>query len=107
VAAVLINFLLNHFLQRDIELLEKVQRRATRIIINDETKTYEERLKLLNWTTLETRRLRGDLIQAFKMLKGIDSVDSSNYFIKSSTGLRGHSLKLYKSGSRVNIRKYF
>jgi len=95
------------FLRRDIELLEKVQRRATRIIINDETKTYEERLKLLGWTTLETRRLRGDLIQAFKMLKGIDNVDSSHYFIRSSTGLRGHSLKLYKSGSRLDIRKYF
>jgi hypothetical protein len=95
------------FLQRDIDLLEKVQRRATRMIVKDENKTYEERLQILNWTTLETRRLRGDLIQTFKILKGLDKVDSSMYFVKSSTGLRGHSLKLFKSGSRLDIRRFF
>ena len=34
--------------------------------------TYEQRLNSLNLTTLETRRLRGDLIEMFQVLKGFD-----------------------------------
>ena len=46
------------FLQKDIDLLEKVQHRATRMIDNFRTMTYEDRLTTLGLTTLETRRLR-------------------------------------------------
>ena len=38
-------------------------------------KSYEERLRCLNLTTLDTRRLRGDLIEVFKILKGFENVD--------------------------------
>ena len=37
--------------------------------------TYEQRLRRLDITTLETRRLRGDLIEVFKIIKGFDKVD--------------------------------
>lgn len=50
-----------HF-QKDIDLLEGVQRRATKLISSLKDKTYEERLCILNLTTLETRRVRGDLL---------------------------------------------
>lgn len=95
------------YLRRDIDLIEKVQKRATKMIIGDAEVGYEDRLKLLKLTSLETRRLRGDLIQVFKILKGIDNIDCNIYFVKSHTGLRGHSLKLYKQSSRLDIRKYF
>jgi len=52
-----------HF-QKDSDLLEGVQRRATKLISSLKDKTYEERLHILNLTTLETRRVRvlqGDL----------------------------------------------
>ena len=57
--------------------------------------SYEERLKKLNLTTLETRRLRGDLIEMFKIIKGFDNVDYKRFFQLSDNRLRGHSLKLF------------
>jgi len=62
------------YLRKDIDLLEKVQKRATRLIINDRGLPYGERLTRLGLTTLETRRLRGDLIEVFKIFKGFDDV---------------------------------
>ena len=52
------------YLEKDIDLLEKVQKRATRMMITEKGLTYEERLRKLGITTLETRRLRGDLINS-------------------------------------------
>ena len=49
-------------LAKDIILLEKVQQRALRMITGLNNLTYEQRLAKLNMTTLETRRLRGDMI---------------------------------------------
>ena len=46
-------------LVKDIAVLEKVQRRATRMITECKGKTYEERLKLVGLTTLENRRMKG------------------------------------------------
>ena len=57
-------------LQKDIDLIEGVQRRATKMIPNLKNKTYEERLNNLQLTTLETRRLRGDSIEVFEICKG-------------------------------------
>ena len=61
----------------------------------------------MNLTTLETRRLRGDLIETFKILRKLEGTESSMYFEMSGTGLRGHSLKLYKEQARLDVRKYF
>ena len=47
-----------------------MQKRAVKAITNLKGKTYEERLKELGLDTLEERRKRGDLIQAYKVLTG-------------------------------------
>ena len=60
------------YLKKDIDLLEKVQKRATRLMIKDRSLSYEEMLQRLGLTSLETRRLRGDLIEVFKIFKGFD-----------------------------------
>ena len=52
----------------DIELIEKVQKRATKLIISLKYLTYSERLKQLHLPTLKYRRLRGDMIEVFKMV---------------------------------------
>ena len=61
--------------KKDIEALEKVQRRATRMVPGIKDKGYEVRLRMLNLFKLSKRRLWGDLIEAFKFIKGINKVD--------------------------------
>ena len=62
----------NPHLRKDIDMLEKIQRRATTLISGLKDLRYEERLKTCGLTTLETRRLRGDQIEVFKILNGYE-----------------------------------
>ena len=63
----------------DKELLEKVQRRAIMMVTNMKG-SYEERLAILGMRTLEDRRLRGDLIETYKILTGKSDVKYQTWF---------------------------
>jgi len=53
------------------DIKEKVQKRATKLIINLKNMSYTDRLKRLNLPTLKYRRLRGDMIKVFKITHDI------------------------------------
>ena len=98
----------NPNLEKDKILLERVQRRATKMIVGLGNMSYEERLKRTGLTTLEERRKRGDLIETFKMVKGLNDVDYTKFFqISVHNKTRGNSLKLEKKQCRNNIRQSF
>ena len=64
-------------------------------------------MKSLKLFSLEKRRLRGDLIEVFKLLNGLDKIDVSKIFEVNSSNTRGHSLKIFKKQSRCDIRMFF
>ena len=54
--------------------------------------SYEDQLRILGLTTLETRFLRADLIEAFKILRGFENLDPDRFFQVVGKGARkGHS----------------
>src|SRR6218665_3703786 len=79
-----------------MEKLEKVQR-ATKMIQGYEYLSYEERLIRCGLTTLEKRRSRGDLIEAYKIITGKESIQWDRFFeLAPSQVTRGHRYKLFK-----------
>jgi len=74
------------------------------VMIKDRNLSYIERLKRLTITTLETRRLRGEV---FKIFKGFDNIQQSDFCTMANTELRGHELKVCKPQVHLDIRKYF
>ena len=78
-------------------------------MINDcKNLSYENRLKCTGLTTLSERRIRGDMIEVFKILTGFSKVNYNTWFKSSiNNRTRGHSYKLVKSRSRLDIRKNF
>ena len=99
------------WLRKDIEALEKIQHRATRRMSNIRG-TYPERLKQLELTTLEQRRIRGDAIETFKYLKGFldiprDTLFTLDHQTQPKTRHQHSFMPLVVPGARIDLRKNF
>ena len=94
--------------KKDIDILERVQRRATKMIQKLRNISYEMRLKECGLTTLETRRLRADQIEVvFKILNGYENIDRNIFFsVKEERRTRGHGITLAKKQCTLDIRKF-
>ena len=92
-----------------IEELEKVQRRATKLLRECKNLPYVERLKYFDLPTQRFRRCSGDMIETYKLLT--NKYDNRNGWpslqFSSSDCTRGNDMKLAKSHVRHDIRKYF
>ena len=92
--------------KKDCQLLENVQRRATKLVSKLRDLTYEERLKRLDLPSLYFRRARGDMIETYKHLHDIYT-NQASYIKKDTTQARGHSRKLKKERASKVIRQNF
>ena len=94
--------------KKDKIAIENVQKRATKLVKCVSHLPYSERHRALGLPTLEYRRERADVTQVYKILHGMDKMDKKKLFTMSDyPATRGHSLKLFKRRSRLQIRANF
>ena len=95
-------------LRKDILAIEGVQRRFTRLTPGLAGLSYVERLERLGLYTLEFRRMRGDLIETYKIIKGLDTLEAGSMFpLMGESRTRGHSLRIRGRPFRTEMRKNF
>ena len=95
-------------LAKHITLIENVQRRATKLVPGLADLEYEDRLRKLNLPTLAYRRLRGDLIEVFKIMTGKYDPEVCEGLIARREGERstGHPHKIFKERPQHDLRKH-
>ena len=101
--------------QSDVASIELVQKHATKVIPSLRSLHYEDRLLALGLTTLEIRRVRGDLIQFFKFFKGINEISWVKPYLPTPSSLqsgpagsvRGNHDRLNWQASKTKVRENF
>ena len=92
------------YYRMDIERLESLQRRMTRMIQGLKNLTYQDRLKHLKLHSLERRRVRGDMIEVFKWFKGFNKGDINQVLIvckQVKTCTNGYKLDKFRFNKEI------
>ena len=85
--------------------IEKIQRRATKLVKSVTNLPYCDRLKMLGLTTLYYRRLRADVIQVYRIINKIDKLELSIFFHFNTRPSRYNSVRLIKPRALTTIRQ--
>jgi len=98
--------------RRDRLEVEKIQRRARKLIPNLISLPWRDRLEALRLPSLCYHRRWGDMVQVYKILKDTDRLESNQFFsLADISNTRGHSLKLVKcrwsSSFSQNVLTYY
>ena len=83
----------NPYLEKDIMKIGKVKIRASNIPYVFCILSYGERLKILKINSLNDRRVMGDLIEAFKVLRGLDEIGRTSHIVQHETGFKSPILR--------------
>ena len=91
----------------DIEAVEKVQKRATKLVISLKKLSYTDRLVRLDLPTLKYRSIRGDMIEVFKIIKHkYDHSVAPELICNTNKATRGNDFRLLKKRSHYDLRKF-
>ena len=100
------NIVWGPFNKEDQRLVERVQRRATRLVPDVRHLPYQERLRKLQLPSLQYRRRRGDVIMVYMLLNGHLNMTREDFFQPApTTRTRGHPLKLAKPRAQSRVRR--
>jgi len=92
----------------DLKEIEKIQKRATKLVIKLKNKSYIDRLIYLNLPTLKYRPLRGDMIEVFKITHNIyHRTVSPDLPLNERANTRGNHYKLQNHTFHYDLRKHF
>ena len=99
------------WLKKDIELLEKVQRRFVKMVWNLDGLTYEEKLQDLGLTSIQSRHETADMVQTYKLIQGIDHINLPLF--TQTSQVHSHETRqaarqgLVRGHTDLNLRKNF
>lgn len=95
------------YLVKDVDAIERVQRRFTKLSPALRDLSYSDRLRRLHLPSLTDRRLRGDMIEVYKIVNHLYSCPLNFFTLNPSVHLRGHNIKLKGVSFNKLVRKYF
>ena len=99
-----------------MDKLEKVQKRAVNMVAGLRSRNYVDKLQEVGLTTLEERRTRGDMIQTFRIIQGVDNVETGTWFTmanererEGATSTRNNrdTTRLVEGDSNYELRRNF
>ena len=95
------------YMKKDIEALEKVQKRATKILPQLKHMNYCDILKACKLPTLHYRRIQGDMIETYKILTGKYDIETAPSLVGVCSSVTiGHSLRLPKNRTKYDLCKF-
>ena len=94
------------FNKGDIIAVEKIQRRATKLVPESKHLSYQDRLQALDIPSLSYRRQRGDMIATYKLLTNQLKIKGEQLFSMGNVTTRGHKYKLFKQHATKFVRTF-